>query len=418
MSERFAVYVHIPFCTIKCGYCDFNAYAGMDSLKDAYGAALVAEVRANAPFFEGKTVTSIGFGGGTPGEMPPEHIAAVIQAIHDQAPLLNGAEVTLEANPGTLSAAALAALHRAGLNRLSIGAQSFHSHELGFLDRIHSPEATAACVDLARRAGFRNIGLDLIYGLPGQSMEEWLASLDAAIALAPDHLSCYALTVEDGTLLARRVREGKVIPADSDAVADMYEAASERLEAAGFVQYELSNWAGRGGKSEHNFTYWSDGEYMAIGAGAHGYLGFERYENISHPKAYIQAIRANPGPRPALAAIHELSFRVEVSDWIALHLRTAQGLLIQAFEERFGFTLQSVLHLELDELAAAGVLEIDDVARLTPRGRLLHSEVAARVRAALDAHDLPLPRHGSIEHERRLKRDLPSGSRPAPSPER
>lgn len=387
-----AVYVHIPFCTLKCGYCDFNAYAGMDALKEAYAAAIVAEVHKNAPLLAGRDIASVGFGGGTPSEVPPAHIAAVIAAIREHAGSFHPAEITLEANPGTLDEPMLHGLRQAGVTRISIGAQSFHAHELRFLDRIHSPEATAACVELARRAGFRNIGLDLIYGLPGQSLKEWLASLDAAIALAPDHLSCYALTVEDGTLLARRVREGKVIPADPDAVADMYEAAADCLDEAGFGHYEISNWARNGARSRHNVSYWTDGEYLAIGAGAHGYLAHGRYENIAHPRAYIEAVQANPGPRPALAAIHSLSPQVQISDWISLRLRMLDGFPVQAFADRFGIDLSALVGPPLRELAEAGVLEFGETVRLTQRGLLLHGEVSARILAYLESAALPLVR--------------------------
>ena len=188
MTPPLAVYVHIPFCTVKCGYCDFNAYSGMDNLKEAYGAALLAEVHAGTSLLAGRTITSIGFGGGTPGEVPASHIARVVSAIREHASLAPHAEVTLEANPGTLDGPAFEALRAAGVTRLSLGAQSFHATELRFLDRIHSPEATAAAVQTARTVGFESVGLDLIYGLPGQPLEAWTASLDAAIAIYPDHI--------------------------------------------------------------------------------------------------------------------------------------------------------------------------------------------------------------------------------------
>ena len=384
-----AVYVHIPFCTLKCGYCDFNAYAGMDGLKDAYGAAMVAEVHKNAPLLAGRDVVSIGFGGGTPSEVPPAHIAAVIAAVREHAGPFQPAEITLEANPGTLDEPMLHGLREAGVTRISIGAQSFHAHELRFLDRIHTPRATSAAVELARRAGFEHIGLDLIYGLPGQSLDEWLASLNQAISLNPDHISCYALTVEDGTLLGRRVREGTVTPIDSDLAADMYEAATDRLGDAGFAHYEISNWSRAGGRSRHNVTYWTDGEYLAIGAGAHGYLAHGRYENIAHPRAYIEAVQANPGPRPALAATHSLSPQVQISDWMSLRLRMLDGFPVQAFEDRFGAGLPALLGPPLQELADAGVLEVGETVRLTRRGLLLHGEVSARILAHLEAAALP-----------------------------
>lgn len=374
-----AVYVHIPFCTVKCGYCDFNAYAGMDGLKDAYGAAMVAEIRANAPLLEGRTVTSIGFGGGTPSEVSPAHIAAVIGELRRHALLDRLAEVTLEANPGTLDGPTLQALRAAGVTRLSLGAQSFHPEELRFLDRIHSAEATAAATELARRAGFESIGLDLIYGLPGQTLDRWWASLQAAIDLGPDHISCYALTVEEGTLLGRRVREGTVVALDPDAVADQYEAATEVLDAAGYLHYELSNWARPGHHSRHNLAYWTDGEYLAIGAGAHGYIDGERYENVAHPRAYIEAVRENaPAVRPALASSYRPDLATGMADWFSLRLRLVEGFREEEFGVRFGIDLDRVAAPVIDECATAGVLERSPRIRLSRRGRLLHGEVSAR----------------------------------------
>jgi len=381
---RVSVYVHIPFCTIKCGYCDFNAYAGMDSLKDAYGRALVAEVRANSGLLAGRAIRSIGFGGGTPGEVPANDIAAVISALRAFAPLEEGAEVTLEANPGTIDLNGLRDLRSAGVNRLSLGAQSFHTEELRFLDRIHSPEANVAAVELAKEAGFERISVDLIYGLPGQSLEQWLESVDAALALDPGHVSTYALTVEEGTPLARRVAAGEVAPLGDDAVAAMYEAASDRIEAAGCRQYEISNWARPGHESRHNQVYWTDGDYIAIGAGAHGYVAGERYENVAHPREYIRAVEEHAGrERPAIASGYVPDAAMAMSDWVWLRLRQLRGFEPCEFAARFGVELGDAIGPVLAECEAAGVMETTPRVRLTRAGRLLHGEVAARTLAHL-----------------------------------
>jgi oxygen-independent coproporphyrinogen-3 oxidase len=385
-----AVYVHIPFCTVKCGYCDFNAYSGMDNLKDAYGAALVAEVHANAPLLSGRTIASIGFGGGTPGEAPATQIAAVVAAIRRHARLAAGAEVTLEANPGTLDRPAVEALREAGVTRLSLGAQSFHASELRFLDRIHSPEATAAALELARRAGFESVSLDLIYGLPGQAPDAWTASLNTAIGLGPDHISIYALTVEEGTPLARRVRKGEVVPLDPDAVADLYEAATDLLGGAGYRQYELSNWARPGHHSRHNAVYWTDGDYLALGAGAHGYLDGERYENAAHPRDYIAAVEAHaPATRPALASAYRPDPVTAMADWFSLRLRLVEGFDEREFEARFGTPLRAVAGPVADDCVSAGALEIAPRVRLTRTGRQLHGEVSARFLAHLQTAASP-----------------------------
>lgn len=388
MTAPIAVYVHIPFCTVKCGYCDFNAYAGMDALKDAYMAAVAAEVRASAPLLHGRTVSTVAFGGGTPSEVPVAGIAAALDAVRSAAPLAAAAEVSLEANPGTTDAADLRGLRAAGVTRLSFGAQSFDAAELAFLDRIHSPEATAAAVALAREAGFESVGLDLIYGLPGQALAEWLSTLHHAIALHPDHISTYALTVEEGTPLGKRVSTGRVTPLDGDATADMYEAASDTLVAAGYHQYELSNFALPGHESRHNRTYWTDGEYLAIGAGAHGYLAGERYENVAHPRLYIERIHAaHPSDtRPAMLSAYVPDTATSMFDWVTLALRLTAGFDPARFGARFGMPLDDVLGEPLANCQRAGLLRRSPVnVRLTPRGRLLHAEVAVQILAHLEA---------------------------------
>ena len=371
-----AVYVHIPFCTVKCGYCDFNAYAGLDGVKDAYGSALLTEIDAYRDLLGGREVTSIHFGGGTPSEVPASQIAAVIERVRRYGVLASDAEVGLEANPGTTTHQDLVELRAAGVTRLSLGAQSFHTDELRFLDRIHSPEATAASLRNARAAGFESVSLDLIYGLPDQTVERWAESLNEAIALGPDHISCYGLTVEDGTPLARRVADGSVDTPDADVSADMYELAMDTLAAAGYLQYELSNWARPGHESRHNRVYWRDGEYLGIGAGAHSYVDGERYENVAHPRDYAAAAARGD----AVLRRYRLEPAVVMSDWLALRLRLVDGFSEAEFETRFGAKLDDTVGAPLAECAEAGLLERSaGTVRLTRRGRSLHSEVAVRL---------------------------------------
>lgn len=386
MSRPLAVYVHIPFCTYKCGYCDFNAYAGLDGLKLDYGRALVREIEANDAVLAGRTVTSVGFGGGTPSEVPPAQVASVIAAIAARATLASNAEVTLEANPGTCDAESFRSLRAAGVTRLSLGAQSFAAGELRFLDRIHSPEANAAAVNLARGAGFSSIGLDLIYGLPGQEAGSWRNSLESAISLGADHISTYALTVEDGTPLARRVHRGEVEMPDEDAVADLYDLATEVLHGAGYVQYELSNWAKPGHESRHNRTYWTDGDYLGIGAGAHGYLAGERYENAAHPRDYISALAVDaPRELPAATRRFMPALPTSMSDWLSLRLRLLEGFAPAEFAAKFGADLYDVAGPVLSECEGAGVLRLSPRISLTRTGRLLHGEVSARLLAHLES---------------------------------
>lgn len=390
-----SVYIHIPFCTIKCGYCDFNAYAGMGSLQDAYFQAVLSEIDASQELLAGRQIATIAFGGGTPGESPPSLIAAVIARLGKAAPVAPGAEVSLEANPGTTTAGMLRDLRAAGVTRVSFGAQSFDAEELQFLDRIHSPEAIGASVALAREAGFDDVGLDLIYAIPGQSMGSWERSLNCALALEPDHISIYALTVEEATPLALRVERGEVHQVDGDAAADMYERATDVLDSAGFRQYELSNWALPGHESRHNSVYWTGGDYLGLGAGAHGYLDGERYENVAHPRDYIAAIAASG--RPVLRA-YVPGRATAIVDWLALRLRLIEGFRPQEFEEQFGASLSQAVGTVLERARSAGVLAwTPERVRLTRRGRLLHGELAAELLAWLDAPSNPSSVGGSGE---------------------
>ena len=376
-----AVYIHIPFCTVKCGYCDFNAYAGLDSLKAGYTAALVAEIRAWATHLGPRQITSVFLGGGTPGEMATEDIAAIIDAARGLGTLPKDCEVTLEANPATLLEGQMERLRTAGVTRLSLGAQSFHAEELQFLDRIHSPQAIAACLRAARTAGFDSVSLDLIYGLPGQTVARFMESLGRGVETAPDHLSLYALTVEPGTMLAARVAAHELQPADPDLVAEMYEAASERLAAAGFDQYELSNWARPGHPSRHNLAYWTDAEYVGIGAGAHGYIGGERYENIAHPREYIRATAmttaAGGGQLPVLHS-YRPNLSMRLLDWLETGLRRIEGFAFADFEAAFGFAFPAALTAALQPMAAGALVQME-TARLAlgKSGRLLQNEIVA-----------------------------------------
>jgi len=377
-----SVYIHIPFCTVKCGYCDFNAYAGMDRLKAAYTEAIIGEIRRLPPELSERTVVTIAFGGGTPGEMTAEEIEHILGAAQARFSIAPGAEVSLEANPGTVDGNALRRLRKAGVSRLSLGAQSFDATELAFLDRIHSPEAIVASVALARAAGFESVGLDLMYGLPSQTTDSWEANLRRAIALGVDHISTYGLTVEPGTPLAARVHAGEVTLPDDDTLADMYECGSDVLLSAGFVQYELSNWSRPGYESRHNQVYWRDGDYLGIGAGAHGYLDFERYENIAHPRAYVAALQDVQREEhwPARLSSYRPSAAQAMSDFVALRLRLIAGLSGIDFQARFGSSIDDVFGDVLARCAGAGVVErTGDHLRLTTRGRLLHGEVAVQL---------------------------------------
>ena len=304
--QPFGIYVHVPFCRTRCGYCDFNTYTatelGPGASRDSYPGLAVAEVRfARRVLGAGSLpVTSVFFGGGTPTLLPPAALAEILRAVDGEFGLAADAEVTVEANPETVDERALAALRASGMTRISLGMQSAVPHVLAVLDRVHEPGRPTRCAQWARAAGFAHVSLDLIYGTPGESDADWRESLAAALAAGPDHISAYALIVEEGTALAARVGRGEVAAPDDDVMADRYLIADEVLAAHGLAWYEISNWAAcDAARCRHNLLYWTGGDWWGIGPGAHSHVGGTRWWNVKHPAAYAARIAA--GRSPALA---------------------------------------------------------------------------------------------------------------------
>jgi len=379
----YSIYLHIPFCQHRCGYCDFNTYAGLDDLIPAYVRALEAEIRS----LPSLPVHTIFFGGGTPSLLPPSSIERLLQSLRDTFDLRPGAEITLEANPGTLSAPYLSALRTAGVNRLSLGMQSAQPDELALLERSHNVDDVIDAVRWARRAGFDNMSLDLIFGLPEQSIDHWDATLTQALAFSPEHFSLYALTLEHGTPLKDQADGGLIPEPDPDVAADMYELAAAKLSAAGYQQYEISNWAKEPAAiwgSQHNLQYWRNQPYLGLGAGAHGYADAARTVNVLSPQAYIGRFedgntdRALQFPRtPATSSVTLIDRETEISETMMMGLRlTDEGVSDHVFQARFGRSLGDVFGDEIESLIKLGLLTWNaNALRLTPRGRLLGNQV-------------------------------------------
>ena len=331
----FGVYIHVPFCRTRCGYCDFNTYTAAElgartgqnhASQAAYHDLVAQEVDLAAKVLpaRGTPASTVFFGGGTPTLLAPGQLGAVIGKIAETFGLAHDAEVTVEANPETVGPAELEQLRAAGVTRLSFGMQSAVPHVLRVLDREHQPGRPLDCVRWARAAGFEHVSLDLIYGTPGESDDDWRRSLAAAIEAGPDHVSAYALIVEDGTRLAAKVRRGEIAAPDDDAMADRYLIADEMLSAAGFTWYELSNWAKSDkSQSRHNLLYWTGGEWWGFGPGAHSHVGGVRWWNVKHPSAY--AARLSAGRSPA-AARERLTAAERGMEEIMLRARLAEGL--------------------------------------------------------------------------------------------
>lgn len=373
----FGVYVHVPFCSVRCGYCDFNTYTaeelgGADAPRGAsrstYASAVVDElVLARRVLGDGAPeVETVFFGGGTPTLLPAADLGAVLGALRDGFGLAADAEVTTEANPDSVTPESLATLREAGFTRVSFGMQSAVPHVLRTLDRTHDPARVPVAVEWARAAGFDEVSLDLIYGTPGESLADWSASLDAALASQPDHVSAYALIVEDGTALARRVRRGEIAAPDDDLMADMYEAADERLGTAGLGWYELSNWARRPeSRCRHNELYWTGADWWGAGPGAHSHVGGVRWWNVRHPAAYAARLASGSSPAQAREVLDPETRRVER---VLLESRLREGLPLDV--------LAPAGRRAVAGLADAGLVAVaDDRLTLTLRGRLLADAV-------------------------------------------
>ncbi|MGH2636001.1 MAG: radical SAM family heme chaperone HemW [Actinomycetota bacterium] len=317
------VYVHVPFCLTRCGYCDFNAYAGLDHLASRYVAALLREAQLAGPSWAGEEVTSVFFGGGTPTTLEVANLGALLAGLRDRFDLTPNAEVTIEANPDTVDEARLAGLLDAGYARLSMGAQSFDRQVLAALERLHDPSSVRRAMRDARRAGHANVNLDLIYGANGETLESWASSLREAIDLGPEHVSAYALTVEASTPLGRRVQQGLVPPPDPDLQADMFELACDALARAGYGHYEVSNWAKPGYECVHNLGYWERRPYLGLGAGAHSYRGERRWWNVRPPEEYLSLVAAGRLPvggkerlEPGDAYLEEVFLRLRILEGV------------------------------------------------------------------------------------------------------
>jgi putative oxygen-independent coproporphyrinogen III oxidase len=380
-AAPFAVYVHVPFCLTRCGYCDFNTYTaaelGAGASRDSYPALAIEEIRLAARVLGGRSgpVQTVFFGGGTPTLLPPGQLAAILRAIDAELGLAPGAEVTAEANPETIDAASLTQLRDGGVTRLSIGMQSAVPHVLAVLERVHQPGRPEQCVAWARAAGFSQLSLDLIYGTPGESDADWQASLDAALAAGPDHISAYSLIVEDGTRLAARIRRGELPAPDDDVLADRYLMADDRLAAAGLAWYEVSNWAaGPGARCRHNQLYWTGGDWWGIGPGAHSHVAGTRWWNVRHPAAYARRISAGASPGQAREVLTEAE---QATERVMLATRLSAGCPLDDLSPA---GRSAVRQAAADGLVSEAALA-DGMVRLTRQGRLLADAV---IRAITD----------------------------------
>ncbi|HKX14120.1 MAG TPA: radical SAM family heme chaperone HemW [Propionibacteriaceae bacterium] len=370
----FGIYIHVPFCITRCGYCDFNTYTAAElgsepgASRASYVDAAIQEIELAARVLgsDAPMISTIFVGGGTPTVLPPDDLGRLVTAVRDRLGLAEDAEVTTESNPESIDAAGLQRLRELGFSRISFGMQSAVPHVLATLDRIHSPDRPQQAIAEAKAAGFTNASLDLIYGTPGESAADWQESLDAALAASPEHISAYALIVEDGTRLAARIRRGELPTPDDDDLADKYLMAQEQFSAAGYSAYEVSNWSTTAAtRCRHNLGYWRSHHWWGIGPGAHSHVGGVRWWNVKHPRAYAAKLAAGVSPAQARELLSAAQRRVER---IMLELRLADGvstsLLTAAEQDRLA-----------DLLARHLAVVKDHMLILTTHGRLLADAV-------------------------------------------
>ena len=391
MTNEIALFVFIPFCKIKCTYCDFNVYANLPQFMEPYADAVAQEIR-NSQFAiqDSKFAKTIYFGGGTPSLMSIASIEKILRALQDSFLLIANPEITLEANPGNVDAGKLQAMRSLGINSLSLGVQSFDDVVLRRLNRGHTVADAVKTFQDARHAGFNNISLDFIYGLPMQTLGDWRTTLERAIALHPEHLSLYALKVEEGTGLEHQIKRGKYPMPDDDLAADMYELAEELLDKADYKQYEISNWArkkrletGDWGlnaqslipnlQSLHNLTYWHNEPYLGFGAGAHSCYSGERFWNVLSPTEYMQRIERDAS---VMDGREQIDRELEMAETMILGLRLNEGIEFSAFATRYGEDAKETYGKEIKEIRELGLVDVSkERIRLTARGRLLSNEV-------------------------------------------
>lgn len=369
------LYIHVPFCLRKCRYCDFVSYPYSHAAAGRYLAALEQEMGlySRRLTLEEKQVASVYIGGGTPTCLPAAALSAVLDRCRTCFQFAPQAEITVEANPGTVDRAKLAALRKAGVNRLSLGVQACREDLLRLLGRVHDFGQAVEAVHLARQAGFQNLNLDLIFGIPGQTTAQWRSCLEQVLALAPEHISAYGLQIEENTPLGRAVKKGDIVPCDEETELAMFQETISLLTACGFEHYEISNFARPERQCRHNLGYWHNLEYLGLGPAAHSHMRGCRYSNEEKVAAY--AARLADGERP-VAFSERPSRRTAMGESVFLGLRLLKGLPLDEFDRRFGERAEAVFAPEIDRLCRFNLVEIKDgYLRLTRRGLPLANQV-------------------------------------------
>jgi len=366
MSREISIYIHIPFCKSKCNYCDFNSFSGIDYLADDYFKALKLEAGKYVDELRDYHIGTIFFGGGTPSYVNHRYISGFLSFLREAFSIGPDAEISLEANPGTLTFENLKKYVDCGINRLSIGVQACQNELLKTLGRIHTIEEFKENIGLAFRAGFTNINADLIFGIPGQNRSHWLESLRQVVDTGVKHISCYSLTIEEGTPFWEMVNEKKLVPVEDELDRKMYHDALKFLSGRGFEHYEISNFAMPGYRCRHNLVYWKCNEYIGLGAGAHSYYKNCRYANERDPKRYINLLKSE---KDHVTERHDIDRQEAMSEFMIMGLRLIEGVSEESFRERFGTDLYDVFGDAIERLTGRNLIEKKgNFIRLTEKG--------------------------------------------------
>lgn len=380
--QPLSLYIHIPFCRTKCTYCAFNTYTNLDHLIPSFIYALLREIEIVGTSSPKHFVHTVYIGGGTPSLLNREQIEAILNVVASHFELSPDTEISVESNPTDLTQDYLMGVRESGISRLSIGMQSANTRDLELFARRHDVPTVIKALKMAYASGFENVNLDLIYGIPDQLLADWRCSLETAINLEPQHISLYALGLEEGTPLQSWVAQGRLPHPDDDLAADMYDLATDMLGEAGYEQYEISNWSKPGFACQHNLQYWRNLPYVGVGPGAHGYAGGIRYSTILSPQRYIKVVNEGRGPfafplTPATDRFIQIDRETEIAETLIMGLRlTQEGVKRVEFTERFGVDLVDLHRRTVDRFINHGLLFVDDsVVRLTQKGRLLSNVI-------------------------------------------
>ncbi|HHW30210.1 MAG TPA: oxygen-independent coproporphyrinogen III oxidase [Clostridiaceae bacterium] len=376
MNEVTGIYIHLPFCRSKCNYCDFNSYPDKDNLIPAYFKAVEMELDSYGNKLKHHRINTIFIGGGTPSYVNEKYIIQLLNTCRRNFNISSNAEITIESNPGTLCRDKVKAYRQSGINRLSIGLQAWQDRILKKLGRTHTLEDYLNNFSLAREEGFDNISTDLIFAIPGQTLEEWCETLENVVAMGPEHISCYSLQIEEGTVFGRLFSEGGLTPVDDEYDREMYYRAKEILRNAGYEHYEISNFAKPGYQCKHNLIYWQTAQYLGVGAGAHSYIEGKRFNNVYSPEKYINLIQTG---KSTVENVINIDREEAMSEYMILGLRLIEGISGRDFENKFGVGLWEAFGVPLEKLLRKGLIVIDpekgNNVRLTEKGLDLANQV-------------------------------------------